>query len=433
MTSQSIIRRLSLMGLLLIVSLFAAQQVSAQASSSLPDLVVQSITLNPENPSPGDTVRVLATIANIGRSNVTGFFTVVFEVDQVILGQITINGLRARQQTTVQATWKTTVGTHTIRVEADSFGEITESDKSNNVLRRLVIITPVQGVRSLTGELLAAVAQGLQGAGQPLQLTPDPDLLKLLGNLTKAFDAAAEALSTAALSLAGAAQGLPAALAQDPQLLAGAKISDLYKGLAKSLNNAEDALNRANLQQGQAILKQVADQLTQLSQASLAGISLAPVQKASAAMLQAADQAQQLQTALNANQSAMLNQAVSQLLSELSAAGQQLVTVGQSTAQSASQRAVSFQSAKGEPLQRYHSGDAIQIAVPGAQDLRWELFDPSGVAVVQTEAKKMDRLLWRGRADSSKPLVPGQYFYRVTAADSSGSRVELGRLIVESP
>jgi hypothetical protein len=434
MIPQTIIRRLSLIGLLLIVSLFTAQGLLyAQASSSLPDLVVQDLTLDPKSPAAGDNVRLTATIANIGRSNVDELFTVVIQVDQVVVGQQTISGLRARQKTTVQAGWKAIVGTHTIRVEVDPFGEISESDKSNNALQRLVIVTPLQGVRSLTGDLLAAVAQGLQGAGQPLQLTPDPDLLKLLGNLTKAFDTASEAFSAAALSLMGASDGLPTVLTHDPQLLAGVKISDLYNGLAKSLKTAEDALNRANLQQGQAVLKQAADQLAQLSQMSLAGIGLASVQSASTAMLQVAGQAEQLQAALDSNQSAMLNQVVSELLGMLSAAGQQLVTVGKSTAQSASQRAVRFQSIKGEPLQRYYSSDPIQIVVPSAQDLRWELFDLSGAAMVQTEAKKIDRLLWGGRADSGKPLAPGQYFYRVTAVDGTGSRVELGRLIVESP
>ncbi len=422
---------LPFVGLLLAIALIIPHEsLSAQTSGSLPDLVVQSLTLSPETPHVGDTVHLTATIANTGRGNVSNSFAVVFRVDQMPIDQRTISGLLAHQTTTVETTWKAITGTHTIQVEADPFDEVVESDKTNNALQRTITVLPPEGIQSLTGELLAVVAQGLQGAGQSLQVAPDPDLFKLLTNLTNAFGRAGESFAMAALDLAGAPQGLPDALAHDPQLLTSAKVAELYQGLAKAMQSTQDALTRANLQAGETAMKQAADQLAQLSQISVAGIGLSSVQSASTAILRAIGQAQQLQTALSGNQNTSLTAVVSQLLDDLNATGQQLVAVGASTTQSASQRAVRFLNLKGEPFQHYQSGEAIQITVSGAQPLRWELFDASGVAVVQTDSQKAGQLIWDGRP-GGKSLVAGQYFYRVTVEDGSGARIELGRVLVE--
>lgn len=434
MWKSDIAPRLSLMVLLLLLIGLSLPdpRLEAQGFGSLPDLVVKSLQLSNEQPLAGESLTLTATIANTGFGNAEGFFNVSFLVDRSQIGRRQLNGLRARQQATVQVSWKAQLGTHTLEVEVDQpFGRIVESNETNNDLRRKITVLPLQGVRSLTGELLGAVAQGLEGAGQSLQLKPDPDLFKLLNRLTEALGAASGAFSQAASSLEGAPAGLPAQLAQEPQVQMSSTFSGLYADLAQSLKQAQRALSQANLTSAEAGLDRTKDRLAQLAELSLAGIRLTSLAQAAVTLQQVIEQTKQLEKALGGDQNVPVNQVITDLLAQLSATGQDMVSAGQQTVQSASQRMVRFRDAEGKPVQRYFSGQELEIGAPGARSLQWELFDPAGKLLAQMQTKS-ERLRWSGHTDDGAPLPAGRYFYRAKVTEGREARVELGTLTAES-
>jgi uncharacterized repeat protein (TIGR01451 family) len=96
-----------------------------------PDLIVQNITLSPQNPTLDETVTITVTIKNQGDAT-AGTNYVTCYVDSIILQTQSVSALDAGLMATVTFTWQATEGTHIIRAIADSSNIITETDETNN-------------------------------------------------------------------------------------------------------------------------------------------------------------------------------------------------------------------------------------------------------------------------------------------------------------
>ncbi|HDN65187.1 MAG TPA: DUF3344 domain-containing protein [Methanosarcinales archaeon] len=117
-----------------------------------PDLVVESITLNPDCSSAGAAIfvnkanEIQVNVGNIGVSNATGAFDVCFAVDGTQIGCATISsGLSVDQSETVTITWTPDCAKYapdsistgkpiTLTATADGNTDIAEEDETNNGL-----------------------------------------------------------------------------------------------------------------------------------------------------------------------------------------------------------------------------------------------------------------------------------------------------------
>ncbi|BBL67618.1 CARDB domain-containing protein [Methanoculleus chikugoensis] len=133
------------------------------APSGKPDLVVTDIAWTPANPATGDAVTLKATIKNQGTAATPAGTKhgVLFTFDDGAAGPgvwsdthataiapgasvtLTANGGSAG------ATWKAMVGTHTVKATVDDVNRIAESDETNNVMSKEIVVgslpVPVRG------------------------------------------------------------------------------------------------------------------------------------------------------------------------------------------------------------------------------------------------------------------------------------------------
>jgi subtilase family serine protease len=112
------------------ISLSAVKSAPAYADS-LPDLIVQEITLSPAEPAIDDTVTVTVTVKNQGAAS-SGQNYLVCYADNNILGTLQVNPLLAGTMTTLAFTWRADAGTHVIKATVDSTDLIPESSETNN-------------------------------------------------------------------------------------------------------------------------------------------------------------------------------------------------------------------------------------------------------------------------------------------------------------
>ena len=113
-----------------------------------PDLIIESITWSPSNPSVGDSVTFTVKIKNQGTSNAE-ISTVKYYIDGVYHNYDTIGSISAGGITIETFTWTATQGTHTIKVVADSYSTIREGNENNN---EKIVTMPVDG-STLLGQL----------------------------------------------------------------------------------------------------------------------------------------------------------------------------------------------------------------------------------------------------------------------------------------
>lgn len=121
----------------------------AVSAAQLPDIAVSSsdITFSPASPTAGESVTINATIYNLGSAQASGIFYNIY--DMTLNKMIGYNNvpltLAAGASTTVSHMWwqwqNVTAGTHTIRVTLDYSDVITESDETNNIAEKNVIVS----------------------------------------------------------------------------------------------------------------------------------------------------------------------------------------------------------------------------------------------------------------------------------------------------
>lgn len=97
------------------------------------DLIVDSISCNPSNPDPGDTVTVTANIKNQGTAASNAVCNVDFYIDGKWLSASSMATLNANSTVNKTAAWTATQGRHIITAQVDGDGAVTnEISKANN-------------------------------------------------------------------------------------------------------------------------------------------------------------------------------------------------------------------------------------------------------------------------------------------------------------
>jgi PGF-pre-PGF domain-containing protein len=103
------------------------------STETFPDLVIETLTAEPANPEPGDTVTITAIVKNQGteRSIKTNL---AYNIDGIGIGEREIPELDPGSSSQILETWTpSTEGTVNILVWADSENYVSESDEWNNV------------------------------------------------------------------------------------------------------------------------------------------------------------------------------------------------------------------------------------------------------------------------------------------------------------
>lgn len=107
----------------------------------VPDLIIDEITWSPENPTENTTVTFKVTVRNQGGVQSDSFPVSCF-VDNVLLTSTEIGLIQPSIQATSNFTWEAKAGSHTIRMIADEYNNIIETDESNNE-KTAVISIPI--------------------------------------------------------------------------------------------------------------------------------------------------------------------------------------------------------------------------------------------------------------------------------------------------
>ncbi|MGD1119399.1 MAG: CARDB domain-containing protein, partial [Dehalococcoidales bacterium] len=97
-----------------------------------PDLVIQDITLSPQDPVIDDAVTITVTVINQGTA-AAGHFDVAGYMDNALLDTRTISSLDAGLTAAVTFSWTAQKGSHVVKAIADSAGVVAETDETNNI------------------------------------------------------------------------------------------------------------------------------------------------------------------------------------------------------------------------------------------------------------------------------------------------------------
>lgn len=108
---------------------------------ALPDLTAGSLLLSQPAPIEGDLVTITATITNLGTANAAGS-TAEILVDGIVVGTRTLGALAPQETALVQVEWTAVEGSHEVRVVADVYDSIAETEESNNEASLVVEVGP---------------------------------------------------------------------------------------------------------------------------------------------------------------------------------------------------------------------------------------------------------------------------------------------------
>ncbi|MEE2811634.1 MAG: CARDB domain-containing protein [Candidatus Thermoplasmatota archaeon] len=99
--------------------------------ATVPELIVQSVTLEEDIVSEGSEIKVVAIIANVGGVNASSFTVKFFAGDKEITTE-RIAGLPEDTEHRIQTTWKAKKGVDRITVVVDADNEVVEVDEEGN-------------------------------------------------------------------------------------------------------------------------------------------------------------------------------------------------------------------------------------------------------------------------------------------------------------
>ncbi len=102
-------------------------------SLSMPDLIITEATWTPENPKEGDVVKFSVKIKNSGTSTAALSKAQIFN-GKILVGSFSILGLESGQEQAIEESfiWTMSDKGNSIRILADSYQEVAESNENNN-------------------------------------------------------------------------------------------------------------------------------------------------------------------------------------------------------------------------------------------------------------------------------------------------------------
>ena len=113
------------------------------------DLAVTQLEMIPEDALPGDTVQLIATIENQGKSEITQSVSVQFSLDGKLLQTVTTPAigigevLHPGERVQVQAQWQAVEGKHQLEVIVDPAEQLSDLNRENNKLGQgITVIKP---------------------------------------------------------------------------------------------------------------------------------------------------------------------------------------------------------------------------------------------------------------------------------------------------
>jgi subtilase family serine protease len=95
------------------------------------DLALADIAASPESPNIGERVDITATVKNIG-SGPASYSNVAFYIDGTENAQSQINHLNSGEEISTTFNWTAQVGTHMVKILADSSDRVNEGNEDNN-------------------------------------------------------------------------------------------------------------------------------------------------------------------------------------------------------------------------------------------------------------------------------------------------------------
>lgn len=143
--------------------------LSAGAAAQLPeapDLLVQSVRLDPPYPKPGATVQIVATVRNQGNRPPNDVFVVEFKANRVQIAIFFLSDLAPGQSVEVTASWESEPGETIFRIAVDSLKRVSELDETNNIFYKIVNAT----AREFSGADLTVKSLRVQAVAQPAKL-----------------------------------------------------------------------------------------------------------------------------------------------------------------------------------------------------------------------------------------------------------------------
>jgi len=120
-----------------------ANNVASRVVEFTPDLVVESIQINPAHPRPNSLASILVTVRNVGGQPTKERAALRFSEDRNVLNTLFVDPLRAGERAQISVRWRPERGEHLLRFELDALGRIEESDELNNSLSHVVDISPL--------------------------------------------------------------------------------------------------------------------------------------------------------------------------------------------------------------------------------------------------------------------------------------------------
>lgn len=108
----------------------------------LPDLIVESLTASPQNPTSGETVTFTAVIRNIGSLAATSFATALRIGGETSPPTFEVAGLEVGEAVTIQRQMQLIAGSFLIRATADVNAQVFELDEGNNESTIIVPVSP---------------------------------------------------------------------------------------------------------------------------------------------------------------------------------------------------------------------------------------------------------------------------------------------------
>jgi hypothetical protein len=125
--------------------------VDITVTEEKPDLTITDIWWDNENPTIGDELTFSYTVKNQGVVDTPSEFNNLLYIDGELWDLSARGSLAAGESKDrfFTHTWKATAGDHTIKVVADGFGEIDESDETNNAsIKRLIVEASATAARA---------------------------------------------------------------------------------------------------------------------------------------------------------------------------------------------------------------------------------------------------------------------------------------------
>jgi PGF-pre-PGF domain-containing protein len=113
--------------------------------TDLPDLVIEGVSFNPENPESGQEVTITATVKNQGNV-ASGTTNVEYYSNEAYLGKSEVLSIEAGQSEQTEFLWGSgTESTVEITAKADSGNSVPETDENNNERTETLTINTVEG------------------------------------------------------------------------------------------------------------------------------------------------------------------------------------------------------------------------------------------------------------------------------------------------